>query len=234
MGTYIGTTSATDHNLYISGDLVFQANYQAGVQVLQLTGNSDLVEVANFDIYPISNEPQFNGAWTAYPFFASGSIIVSGKEQGLFVLEIDADSSISPTQSPTTSPTQSPTTSPSICASHKQLANECGTTKLRKKNVAPSCCPGYKCKGKKCVKVISSEKCAKKNKNAKQCGSKSGKSKCCKGFECSKDKKSKKKCVKCAKNKISQECNPAKKRALIQCCKGYFCKGNKCVLPKLL
>ena len=42
--------------------------------------------MAYFDIYPSSNSASFNGAWNNYPFFASGNVIVSGMEQGLFVL----------------------------------------------------------------------------------------------------------------------------------------------------
>lgn len=30
---------------------------------------------------------EFNGAWSVYPFFDSGTVIVSGIEQGLFVLK---------------------------------------------------------------------------------------------------------------------------------------------------
>ena len=45
-----------------------------------------LREVGFFDIYPADDAPGFNGAWTSYPFFASGSVIVNGIEQGLFVV----------------------------------------------------------------------------------------------------------------------------------------------------
>src|SRR6185369_9060973 len=36
--------------------------------------------------YPADDVPSFNGAWSNYPFFASGVVVVSGIEQGLFVL----------------------------------------------------------------------------------------------------------------------------------------------------
>ncbi len=45
-----------------------------------------LAEVAFFDIWPADNEPQFNANWNNYPFFASGNVILSGIEQGLYVL----------------------------------------------------------------------------------------------------------------------------------------------------
>jgi len=89
---HFGTTTATDHNLYIVGDLIYEANYRAGLQVLQVAHTSNTIEltqVANFDIFPNSNSNKFNGAWSSYPFFPSGTVIVSGIEQGLFVLKVD-------------------------------------------------------------------------------------------------------------------------------------------------
>ena len=45
-----------------------------------------LREVGFFDIFPSDDLPAYNGAWSVYPFFASGSVVVNGIEQGLFVL----------------------------------------------------------------------------------------------------------------------------------------------------
>jgi hypothetical protein len=88
MGHYTGTTTAIDHNQYIHQGFSYQANYRAGLQILDVSGIAagNLSQVAYFDIYPSSNSANFNGAWNNYPFFASGSVIVSGIEQGLFVL----------------------------------------------------------------------------------------------------------------------------------------------------
>jgi len=89
---HFGTTTATDHNLYIVGDLIYEANYRAGLQVLQMVSTSNTIEltqVANFDVYPNSNSNNFNGAWSNYPFFPSGTVIVSGIEQGVFVLKVN-------------------------------------------------------------------------------------------------------------------------------------------------
>ncbi len=46
-----------------------------------------MTQVAHFDIYPSSNSNSYNGAWSSYPYLPSGNIIVSGIEQGLFVLQ---------------------------------------------------------------------------------------------------------------------------------------------------
>jgi choice-of-anchor B domain-containing protein len=88
IGHYTGPTNAIDHNQYIHQGFSYQANYQAGLRILDVANIAagNLSEVAYFDIYPSSNNPSFNGAWNNYPFFASGNVIVSGIEQGLFVL----------------------------------------------------------------------------------------------------------------------------------------------------
>lgn len=88
IGTHAGTTSAIDHNLYVKGNFAYEANYRAGLQIMDLAdvAAGNLTQVAWFDIYPSSNSASFNGAWNVYPYFDSGTVIVSGIEQGLFML----------------------------------------------------------------------------------------------------------------------------------------------------
>jgi hypothetical protein len=47
-------------------------------------------EIAFFDTYPITNNAQFNGVWNTYPFFASGNIIMSDIDRGLFIVKKSA------------------------------------------------------------------------------------------------------------------------------------------------
>lgn len=88
-GTYIAPVTAIDHNQYIKGNLSYQANYQAGLRILDVSGVSSgsLTEVGFFDIFPSGNSASFNGAWSVYPFFPSGNIVINGIEQGLFVVK---------------------------------------------------------------------------------------------------------------------------------------------------
>jgi choice-of-anchor B domain-containing protein len=84
---FLGTTSASDHNLYIRGNLMYQANYVAGLRIIDITKPLEPVEIGFFDTVPAGeNKPGFSGAWSNYPFFPSGTIVVSSIEQGLFVL----------------------------------------------------------------------------------------------------------------------------------------------------
>jgi hypothetical protein len=48
--------------------------------------NTNLTEIGYFDIYPTDDAGCFSAAWNVYPYFDSGNVIVSGIEQGLFIL----------------------------------------------------------------------------------------------------------------------------------------------------
>lgn len=88
IATHLGTTAAIDHNLYIKDNLNYQANYEAGLRILNIDNveNGLLEEIAHFDTYPSRDANQYNGAWSVYPFFESGTLIVSGIDEGLFIL----------------------------------------------------------------------------------------------------------------------------------------------------
>ena len=101
-GNFTATTPAIDHNMYIKGTYAYQSNYRAGLRILDISdiSNTNLIEEAYFDIYPSSDSASFNGAWSNYPYFDSGVVIVSGIEQGLFILQptsLTADFSITTT-----------------------------------------------------------------------------------------------------------------------------------------
>ena len=84
-------TRASDHNLYILGNRVFEANYASGLRVLEFgdLAAGDIEEVAFFDTLPENDEPGFYGAWSVYPYLPSGTILVSDIQHGLFVLALE-------------------------------------------------------------------------------------------------------------------------------------------------
>jgi choice-of-anchor B domain-containing protein len=86
---YFGTTTAIDHNGYTKGNEFYLANYRAGLRLIDITNiNSGAInEIGFFDTFPTSNSNSFNGAWSVYPYFASGNIIISDIERGLFVVK---------------------------------------------------------------------------------------------------------------------------------------------------
>ena len=87
---YDAVTDSVDHNQYVLGNRVFQANYTAGLRVLEFANlaNSELMEIAFFDTFPGSEATNFSGAWSVYPYLPSGIIIVSDRSNGLFILSI--------------------------------------------------------------------------------------------------------------------------------------------------
>ncbi len=87
VNTFVGPTTAIDHNQFIVGNRSYQANYRAGLRILDITNPVAPFESGYFDIYPANNSANFNGAWGNYPFFDSGVVIVSGIGEGLFVLQ---------------------------------------------------------------------------------------------------------------------------------------------------
>ena len=85
---HFGTTAASDHNLYIRDNLMYQSNYSAGLQILDVSDPENPVQVGMFDVNPVGdNAAGFNGTWSNYPYFESGTIIVTGIESGLFMLK---------------------------------------------------------------------------------------------------------------------------------------------------
>lgn len=86
---YDADTEAIDHNIYTKDGYAYQANYRAGLRVLDGSdaASGNLNEVGFFDIYPADDEAFFNAAWSNYPYYDSGVVAVSGIEQGLFVLK---------------------------------------------------------------------------------------------------------------------------------------------------
>ena len=84
-------TRATDHNLYVLGNRLFEANYTSGLRVLDLgdLAQREIEEIAWFDTYPMSDGTSLDGAWGVYPFLPSGTVIVSDISNGLFVLTLE-------------------------------------------------------------------------------------------------------------------------------------------------
>ncbi len=84
---FLSPTAASDHNLYIKGDTMYQSHYKAGLRVVDISNRTKPVEVGYFDTVPYGdNTPGFGGSWSNYPYFKSGNIIVTSMNEGLFVV----------------------------------------------------------------------------------------------------------------------------------------------------
>ncbi|MCL4219941.1 MAG: choice-of-anchor B family protein [Phycisphaerales bacterium] len=90
VGTFTSNSTSIDHNLYVRDQYIFEANYTSGLRVFDATDPVNPVQIAFFDTYPAGDSANFNGAWSCYPYFPSGTVIVSDMNRGLFVLRVDA------------------------------------------------------------------------------------------------------------------------------------------------
>ncbi len=85
---YISDNKASDHNLYIKGNLMYQSNYLSGLRIFDISDIANPVEVGYFDTVPGGEDaPGFGGSWSNYPYFKSGSIILTSMSEGLFIVK---------------------------------------------------------------------------------------------------------------------------------------------------
>jgi len=84
---YFGPTKSIDHNLYIKGDFAYEANYTSGLRILDISDPENPEEVGYFDTVPYGGDrPVFDGSWSTYPYFDSGTIVITGGRLGVFFL----------------------------------------------------------------------------------------------------------------------------------------------------
>ena len=86
VGQYVTESPATDHNLYIRGNLMYQSNYQSGLRILDISDPVNPFEVGFLDTAPGRNTIGMSGSWSNYPFFESGTISVTSGSEGVFFL----------------------------------------------------------------------------------------------------------------------------------------------------
>jgi choice-of-anchor B domain-containing protein len=84
---FMGSMPASAHNQYVHGGYSYQANYRYGLHVLDVKDPVNPREVGHFDTTPFIEGPGFSGAWSTYPFFKSGTVIVTSLQEGLFLLK---------------------------------------------------------------------------------------------------------------------------------------------------
>ena len=92
VGSYQGPDTTTDHNGYTKGNFLYVSHYRRGLVVFDASNPEDLREVASFDTFlaPAGNSAGTDGAWGVYPFFPSGTVVISDISNGLIVLRDQA------------------------------------------------------------------------------------------------------------------------------------------------
>ena len=86
---YYGPSSAIDHNLYIQGDIMYQTNYVEGLRIVDISDPENPSEIGHFDTVPYgpNDNSAVLGAWSNYPYFKSGTIVVTSGREGVFFLK---------------------------------------------------------------------------------------------------------------------------------------------------
>lgn len=79
LGFFESDNPASDHNLYVKDNLCYQANYRSGLRILNIDNieEVELYETGFFDTNPESDGVGFDGAWSTYPYFESGNVLIS-------------------------------------------------------------------------------------------------------------------------------------------------------------
>lgn len=90
---YIAPVKSSDHNLFVKGDRVYEANYGSGLRVLDIRDRTNPREIGFFDSAPFNDDgpghsATQSGAWSNYPFFKSGVIIFTSVREGLFIVKV--------------------------------------------------------------------------------------------------------------------------------------------------
>ncbi len=94
-GTYETDNPATDHNLYVVGDIMYQSNYRSGLRVVDVSDPENPEPLGYFDTVPWGSDFGMGdiisgsiGSWSNYPFFDGDIVVVSSGREGVFVLKV--------------------------------------------------------------------------------------------------------------------------------------------------
>jgi len=81
--------NSIDHNLFVKGDRLYEANYTSGLRVFDLSSNPvNPMMIGYFDTYPDNDGQSYNGLWSCFPYFDSGVVLGSDMQNGLFIWKI--------------------------------------------------------------------------------------------------------------------------------------------------
>jgi hypothetical protein len=81
--------NSIDHNLYVKGDRLYEANYTSGLRVFDLSSNPvNPTMIGYYDTYPSNDGQSYDGLWSCFPYFDSGVVLGSDMQRGLFIWKI--------------------------------------------------------------------------------------------------------------------------------------------------
>ncbi len=93
---YQGNPTAIVHNVFVKDTIAYMSYYTAGLKVLNISDPTNPIEVGGYDTYPNSDVSAYTGAWSTYPFFPSGKIIIGDMETGLYIVDVNLNAPRAP------------------------------------------------------------------------------------------------------------------------------------------
>ncbi len=88
-GTNI-TENSVPHNVIVTNNFIFVAYYNEGFRVYDLHSPT-IKEIAHYDTYPQEHSYKLNGAWGGFSELPSGRILVSDRQNGLFLFDFNRE-----------------------------------------------------------------------------------------------------------------------------------------------
>lgn len=85
---HYGPTAAIDHNVFVFDGIAWQSNYNYGLRAVDISDPENPEERGWIDTHPQDDDQWFDGAWSNYPFFGDGIVLVTSATEGLFVLRL--------------------------------------------------------------------------------------------------------------------------------------------------
>lgn len=74
------------HNTFYHNGYLITSYYRDGVVITDAKHPDNLIRTGWYDTSPFDPAPGFQGCWGVYPYFPSGTIVASDRQEGLFVL----------------------------------------------------------------------------------------------------------------------------------------------------
>lgn len=81
-----GRSNIIPHNTHYYNGFLVTSYYTLGVSIVDASRPDNLVEVGYFDTSPNFSGGTFDGNWGAYPYLPSGLLLLSDRQEGLFVV----------------------------------------------------------------------------------------------------------------------------------------------------
>jgi choice-of-anchor B domain-containing protein len=93
---YVGNATAIVHNAFVKDSMVFMSYYTAGIRIVNIADPTNPIEVGGYDSYPANDNSEYTGAWSIYPFFPSGRIVIGDMASGMYVVDVNLSGPLVP------------------------------------------------------------------------------------------------------------------------------------------